>query len=73
MPDEMDLVQERAEEFNATALELQLQYRRTGASLKTCCVCGGDIPEARRLAMPGCIKCIECQSEWESMHAPYRG
>lgn len=68
MPDEMDYIQELTLQLNATALEEQLRYRPTGASLKECCVCGGDIPEARRQAMPGCIKCITCQEEFEIMH-----
>lgn len=68
MPDEMDYIQELALQLNATALEEQLRHRPTGTSLKECCVCGGDIPEARRKAMPGCIKCITCQEEFEIMH-----
>ena len=69
MPDEMDRIQAANDEFQADALAEH--YRRTfavKASLDTCCVCGGEIPEARQIAMPGCCKCIVCQTEWEHMH-----
>lgn len=28
-----------------------------------CQECGEDIPEARRLAVPGCPHCVDCQQE----------
>lgn len=34
-------------------------------SAKFCAECGEPIPEARRLAVPGCRLCIECQTERE--------
>lgn len=33
-----------------------------------CIDCDAPIPEARRLAVPGCTRCVECQAlaeEWE--------
>jgi len=30
-----------------------------------CLECGGEIPAARRLAVPGCRRCITCQQTWE--------
>ncbi|SDJ21778.1 transcriptional regulator, TraR/DksA family [Pseudomonas delhiensis] len=27
-----------------------------------CQVCGEPIPEARRLAVPGCTRCLDCQA-----------
>jgi phage/conjugal plasmid C-4 type zinc finger TraR family protein len=33
----------------------------SGASLAECAECGEDIPEARRLAIPGVKLCIDCQ------------
>lgn len=68
MPDEMDRVQELSLELVADALKAHNWNKPTGASLKSCCVCDSDIPEARRLAVPGCCKCIVCQMEFESMH-----
>jgi phage/conjugal plasmid C-4 type zinc finger TraR family protein len=32
-----------------------------GPALSHCASCGGDIPEARRLAIPGVRLCINCQ------------
>lgn len=34
-----------------------------GESLAECAECGEDIPEARRVALPGVKLCIECQNE----------
>jgi phage/conjugal plasmid C-4 type zinc finger TraR family protein len=34
-----------------------------GESLENCEECGEDIPERRRLALPGVRTCIACQSE----------
>jgi phage/conjugal plasmid C-4 type zinc finger TraR family protein len=30
-----------------------------------CISCGEEIPEARRQAMPGCRRCIDCQTLYE--------
>jgi phage/conjugal plasmid C-4 type zinc finger TraR family protein len=67
--DDIDIAQAQDEKFREMSLlEHASRKRNTGASLKTCCVCGDDIPERRRLAVPGCIKCISCQEEFEFMH-----
>lgn len=66
--DDMDRAQEANEQFQEVALAEQLRFRPTGESLMRCCVCGDDIPEARREAYPGCCKCISCQTEFELMH-----
>jgi len=34
-----------------------------GKSLEHCEDCGEEIPEARRLAVPGVRRCVACQSE----------
>ena len=34
-----------------------------GESLEHCEDCGEEIPEARRLAVPGVRRCVACQSE----------
>ncbi|EED67944.1 TraR/DksA family transcriptional regulator [Comamonas testosteroni] len=62
----------------AQARELQLredalrdQTRRAGLSGKTEadsateCACGALIPEARRKAVPGCQRCVKCESAQE--------
>jgi phage/conjugal plasmid C-4 type zinc finger TraR family protein len=35
-------------------------------SSKFCSCCGEEIPEKRRLAVPGCQFCVECQREFEA-------
>ena len=39
--------------------------KATPVSAEFCAECGEPIPEARRLAVPGCRLCIECQTERE--------
>ena len=41
------------------AIANRVQYQ--GESAEDCESCGTDIPEARRLAVPGCRFCVECQ------------
>lgn len=41
------------------AIDNRVQYQ--GESAEDCDSCGDDIPEARRLAVPGCRFCVECQ------------
>jgi phage/conjugal plasmid C-4 type zinc finger TraR family protein len=36
-----------------------------------CIDCGEEIPEARRLAVPGCTRCVECQADFE-LHQHWR-
>ncbi|WEJ72825.1 TraR/DksA C4-type zinc finger protein [Pseudomonas sp. PSE14] len=40
------------------------------SSAESCEDCGDDIPPARRLAAPGCTRCIDCQAldELERRH-----
>lgn len=66
MPDEMDRVQEINEQFIDLALEEHQRNMPSGESLLECEDCGEPIPEARRRAMPGCRRCIECQTTIEN-------
>lgn len=59
-----DKAQAEQEYLNAGAWERQ-KRECAGESLKFCVECGEPIPEARRLAVPGCRLCIECQTERE--------
>lgn len=68
MGDEIDLAQQRDEQFREMSLQKQLSCRPHGASLSNCCVCHADIPQARQLAVPGVVKCYGCQLEYEQMH-----
>ena len=51
-----DLMQERLDRL------LAARPVRGGVSALECVRCGYEIPEARRLAAPGCVRCIECQT-----------
>jgi phage/conjugal plasmid C-4 type zinc finger TraR family protein len=42
---------------------LQLQLKEMKQSEKYCEDCDEEIPEARRLAVKGCTKCVACQSK----------
>lgn len=51
-----DLMQERLDQILAAR-----KPAFVGVSALECATCGDDIPEARRLAVPGCCRCAECQ------------
>jgi len=64
MPDFADI----ASDAEATHLRAALAARSSGAALSApsaleCADCGDPIPEARRLAVPGCTRCRDCQEE----------
>ena len=50
----------------------RLAKQRSQPSFSHCDACGEDIPEARRLAVPGVTMCIYCQSKSERITANYR-
>ena len=56
------------DQMNAT-LESLIQKAQSrlfkGESLAQCAHCGGEIPEARRQALPGVRYCVKCQSVME--------
>lgn len=64
---------DRAQEINEAHLADSLAaYRAAGnrlstqrAARSTCIDCDEDIPEARRKAMPGCTRCVDCQEMLE--------
>lgn len=51
-----DLMQERIDSILAARAPAH-----GGVSAFECASCGGEIPEARRLAVRGCCRCAECQ------------
>ncbi len=66
MSDDIDRACEREEELRSDAL--RDQARRAGLLNKTvadsateCEDCGDGIPMARRIAIPGCTRCVPCQ------------
>ncbi|KPA90620.1 TraR/DksA family transcriptional regulator [Pseudomonas asplenii] len=67
--DDLDRASE-VEEANrdaALAAHLARSHRPIGNSATHCEDCGSDIPEGRRLAIPGVLLCIDCQSIHERM------
>jgi phage/conjugal plasmid C-4 type zinc finger TraR family protein len=39
-----------------------------GQALRQCEDCGEEIPEARRRAVPGVRRCVQCQAEADQQH-----
>ncbi|WP_211249603.1 TraR/DksA C4-type zinc finger protein [Microvirgula aerodenitrificans] len=59
---------DQAQALEARHREVALTAHRERAarpSLSHCADCGDAIPEPRRLAAPGCTRCITCQSSHE--------
>ncbi|UQY33802.1 TraR/DksA C4-type zinc finger protein [Pseudomonas fulva] len=57
---QFELAQKAEEARVAQAIANRVQYQ--GESAEECESCGTDIPLARRLAVPGCQTCVDCQS-----------
>lgn len=68
MPDDMDIAQAINEEHQSDAIAEHFRRGIRNAariSADTCAECGEEIPEARRKAVPGCNRCVSCQSTFE--------
>lgn len=54
---------EMAEQAMTERLQATIDNRVVyqGESATECDECGDDIPEARRVAVPGCRLCVDCQ------------
>lgn len=63
--DEGDLGNMIADRFQKQALARQLNRPAPGVSLTECEDCEEPIPEARRIAVPGCGRCVACETEFE--------
>jgi phage/conjugal plasmid C-4 type zinc finger TraR family protein len=70
MTDDVDRASDREAELLTEAL--YQQARRAGLAGKTvadsaseCEDCGDLIPQARRVAVPGCLYCVACQTAHE--------
>lgn len=57
---QFELAQRVQEERLQQAIANRVQYQ--GESAEDCDSCGVEIPQARRLAVPGCQHCVDCQS-----------
>lgn len=58
-PDILDQASLETERFINDALAKRVQY--VGVSAQTCEDCDGEIPEGRRIAVPGVQFCADCQ------------
>jgi phage/conjugal plasmid C-4 type zinc finger TraR family protein len=56
-------VQDQIDDTVSDAVSEARARMPTGESLEYCAMCGEDIPEKRRQALPGVRLCVECQSE----------
>ncbi len=62
---------DRADKYVALETAARIREIRAAAQGKTdsladtCADCGEHIPPARRLAVPGCTRCVACQTEAE--------
>jgi phage/conjugal plasmid C-4 type zinc finger TraR family protein len=72
MTDDIDRASDREAELLTEAL--YQQARRAGLAGKTvadsataCADCDAPIPQARRVAVPGCLYCVACQTAHERM------
>ena len=62
--DEIDQAQAYSEDFQNFALRQQQISRELPNYTGLLCVeCQEEIPEKRRQAMPGCCRCIDCQTD----------
>lgn len=60
---QFEMAQRLQDERLQHAIAKRVQYQ--GESAEDCASCGEVIPQARRLAVPGCQHCVDCQSLME--------
>lgn len=62
--DQCDRAESEVNMFRKAAISkgLKRKIRRGLKSFIECIDCGDEIPEARRKAVPGCIRCVECEA-----------
>lgn len=60
---QFELAQRLQDERLQQAIDNRVQYQ--GESAEECYSCGVEIPQARRLAVPGCQHCVDCQTVLE--------
>jgi len=63
--DDLDRAQILEQRQRDEALARMQSRLRTGPAQEQCSDCGEDIPEARRAALPGVIRCVYCQQIFE--------
>jgi len=71
--DQFDRATQLEEQQREIALaQVLARTRGAGESALHCIDCGVDIPEARRRAVPGCQRCVDCQEDFENRAKGYR-
>lgn len=60
--EESEMGQVHALHLNENAIAAIRARMSTEPSLEECMDCGEVIPQARRLAVQGCLRCITCQA-----------
>lgn len=68
MSDFADRAQPSEEHFKSdsvAAIQFKQREQERAGSLSHCADCGNEIPEARRLAVKGVRRCIDCQLDAE--------
>lgn len=63
--DLFDRATENEELHRKVSVDAARHKQATGQSYSHCEACGKVIPDARRKAVPGCHRCIACQSDYE--------
>jgi phage/conjugal plasmid C-4 type zinc finger TraR family protein len=66
MADILEMAAEQEENFRRGLLESRVRPAPAHTISATHCEdCGEEIPGARRMAAPGCERCVSCQARWE--------
>lgn len=73
MTDIFDRAQELEQLQRDTAIADARSHAPHGHSEEFCEECGERIPDARREAIPGCTRCVDCQQDLELAHAMWDG
>lgn len=63
--DQFDHASEIETLHREAAIQQHQNRTKKRESAYECQSCGEPIPEARRLAVPGCLMCVDCQEEYE--------
>ena len=63
--DECDLAAKAARMFLRQSLTRARAVQSKKASRTVCLDCGEPIPEARQKAVPGCLRCVHCETDLE--------
>lgn len=67
MPDEIDRVQTFVDQLQEQHLAQHQRNREPDDNPGSDCIdCDNEIPLGRRLAKPGCRRCIDCQETFET-------